>query len=56
MVLIIDERLSPAKWLLGRVIEVHAGSDGLVRVASVRTAKTVFKRPIVKLCPLPVSS
>ncbi|EZA60058.1 hypothetical protein X777_15544, partial [Ooceraea biroi] len=53
LVLLIDDRLPPSKWLLGRIIQTYAGADGLIRVATVRTADSVFKRPIVKLCPLP---
>lgn len=56
LVLLIDERLPPAKWLLGRVTETHAGQDSLIRVVTVRTATSTVKRPIVKLCPLPIST
>ncbi|XP_018370875.1 PREDICTED: uncharacterized protein LOC108766210 [Trachymyrmex cornetzi] len=56
MVLIIDERYPPAKWPLGRVTEVHPGKDGLIRVATIKTQSTVLKRPIVKLCLLPVQA
>jgi len=56
LVLIADERLPPARWPLARVVDLHPGIDGLVRVASVRTATgTIFKRPVVKLCLLPVA-
>ncbi|UYV72479.1 hypothetical protein LAZ67_9003311 [Cordylochernes scorpioides] len=27
----------PAKWMMGRVVEVHRGKDGLVQVVSIRT-------------------
>ncbi|XP_011169949.1 uncharacterized protein LOC105202952 [Solenopsis invicta] len=53
-VLIRDERYPPAKWPLGRVLETHAGADGLIHVVTVRTATSIFKRPIAKLCPLPI--
>lgn len=56
LALLIDERLPPSKWLLGRVVRTHTGADGLVRVVTIRTATTEFKRPITKLCPLPISS
>ncbi|KAI8119872.1 hypothetical protein CVS40_8789 [Lucilia cuprina] len=51
-----DENLPPACWKLGRVIETHAGSDGLVRdfyMATIKTETSTFKRPITKLYPLP---
>lgn len=55
LVLVVDERYPPSKWPLGRVIDVHPGPDGHVRVVTVRTQVSVFKRPIVKLCPLPIN-
>ena len=56
LVLITDERYPPTKWPLGRILEVHPGSDGQIRVATVKTALSTFKRPIVKLCLLPIES
>ncbi|XP_055906553.1 uncharacterized protein LOC129941828 [Eupeodes corollae] len=54
LVLVVDERLPPSKWPLARVISTHPGADGLVRVVTVKTQSTTLKRPIVKLCLLPV--
>ncbi|XP_076549167.1 uncharacterized protein LOC143306370 [Osmia lignaria lignaria] len=56
LVLMRDERYPPAKWHLGRVIEVHPGSDGLVRVVTVKTATNTFRRHIARLCPLILES
>ncbi|CAG7823797.1 unnamed protein product, partial [Allacma fusca] len=56
MVIIKDDRLPPQEWRLGRIIEVHTGPDGLVRVVTVRTAEGTYKRPVVKLCKLPMDS
>ncbi|XP_018397720.1 PREDICTED: uncharacterized protein LOC108775764 [Cyphomyrmex costatus] len=53
LVLVKDEQRPPTKWPLARIIDVHPGSDGLIRVATVKTATSTFKRPIVKLCLLP---
>ncbi|XP_011863852.1 PREDICTED: uncharacterized protein LOC105559823 [Vollenhovia emeryi] len=53
MVLLRNPLLPPCKWELGRVTRCHPGPDGLVRVVSVKTAQSEFKRPIVKLCVLP---
>lgn len=53
MVLIVNEQCSPLKWNLGRVTQLHPGVDGTCRVVTVRTATGEFKRPVVKLCPLP---
>lgn len=54
LVIIKDERMPPLKWKLGRVLAVHPGSDGLVRVATLKTEGGELKRPIVKLALLPI--
>ncbi|XP_011883953.1 PREDICTED: uncharacterized protein LOC105571092 [Vollenhovia emeryi] len=54
LVLIVDERNPPSKWPLGRIIQTHPGPDGHTRVVTVRTQSSTFKRPIVKICPLPI--
>jgi len=54
IVLVSDMKYPPSKWPLARVLEVFPGSDGLIRVVSLRTATgTIFRRPVVKICPLP---
>lgn len=55
LVLIRNDLLPPLKWPLGRVVEIHPGADDRVRVATVRTATGLLKRPVIKLCPLPIS-
>ncbi|UYV75423.1 hypothetical protein LAZ67_13000216 [Cordylochernes scorpioides] len=52
LVLIKEGHVPPAKWLMGRVVEVHPGKDGVVRVVSLRTVAGVIKRPLVKLALL----
>ncbi|KMQ88973.1 hypothetical protein RF55_11459 [Lasius niger] len=54
LVLLKNKLQPPTKWALARVTALHPGSDGLVRVVSVKTAATMLKRPISKLVPLPV--
>lgn len=54
VVIIHEDNLPPQKWLLGKIEEVEASSDGRVRVAGVRTKTGVFRRPIHKLSPLPI--
>ncbi len=49
VVMLKEERFTPTKWPLGRITTVHPGKDGYVRVATVRTAKSTYKRPVVKL-------
>lgn len=41
--------LTPTTWVLGRVVEVFPGQDGLVRVVNVKTKSGVYKRPVYKL-------
>ncbi|XP_029160332.1 uncharacterized protein LOC114932332 [Nylanderia fulva] len=56
LVLLKNPLLPPSKWELGRVTLIHPGSDGLERVVTVRTARSVLKRPITLLCRLPINS
>ena len=56
IVLVRDNNLAPGKWAMGRVLELHPGADGFVRVTTVKTQTGIIKRPVVKLIPLPVSS
>ena len=52
LVVIQDENLEAAYWRMGRVTQVHPGSDGLVRVVTLRTATGSMQRPITKVSPL----
>ena len=52
---IVKEPTPPLTWRTARVIEVHPGMDGVVRVAKIQTATgKVLTRPAVKLCPMPL--
>ena len=54
IVLILDPSLlQRGRWPLGKILTVHRGGDGLIRVATVRTRQGKFTRPITKLYPLP---
>ncbi|KAJ8892398.1 hypothetical protein PR048_004978 [Dryococelus australis] len=46
-----EDRLLPLQWQLSHVEALHPGKDGVVRVATIKTA-----RPVMKLCPLPTQS
>ncbi|XP_018368747.1 PREDICTED: uncharacterized protein LOC108764844 [Trachymyrmex cornetzi] len=54
LVLIQQKELTPMQWMLGRVLKVHTGSDGIARVATVKTVKGELDRPLAKLCILPL--
>lgn len=54
LVLVKNDILPPTQWQLARVIELHPGPDNLVRVVTIRTATSTLKRPISKLCLLPI--
>ncbi|XP_008180656.1 uncharacterized protein LOC103308665 [Acyrthosiphon pisum] len=51
---LIREPTAPLLWKLGRILQLHPGEDGIARVATVQTATGILKRPVVKLCPLPI--
>ncbi|XP_055622043.1 uncharacterized protein LOC129773533 [Toxorhynchites rutilus septentrionalis] len=55
MVLLRDENLPPLKWSLGRIIDIHTGEDGNIRVVKVRTKDGVYVRAISKVCILPIA-
>ena len=55
LVLIAEDNMPPSHWALGRIIALHPGADGHVRVATIRTQCNEVKRAITKLCPLPKS-
>ncbi|KOB76793.1 hypothetical protein OBRU01_05243 [Operophtera brumata] len=54
MVTIHDDNYSSGRFPVGRVIEVHKGNDGFVRVVSLKTKNGIIKRPIIKLSILPI--
>ncbi|CAG9128513.1 unnamed protein product [Plutella xylostella] len=56
VVIIHDANLPPGKWAMGRVVELHPGSDGLVRVVTLKTKNGYMKRPSVKLSVLPTNN
>lgn len=54
LVIIKDSNLPPNKWLLGRIIMTYPGSDQLTRVMDIKTKNGILKRPISKVCKLPI--
>ncbi|CAK1597961.1 unnamed protein product [Parnassius mnemosyne] len=55
LVVVKEDNLPPLKWKLGRVVAIHPGADGIVRVADIRTSTGIIKRAFNRICPLPVS-
>lgn len=53
LVLLIEDNVPPLRWPLGRVITVHPGADGHIRVVTVKTQTGCFKRAVRRTCPLP---
>lgn len=53
LVVVKEDNLPPLKWKLGRIVAIHPGSDGIVRVADIRTSGGVIRRAFSKICPLP---
>lgn len=54
VVLVKEDDLPPAKWLYGLIVAKHPGQDGITRVVSLKCKDKVIKRPVSKLCCLPI--
>lgn len=54
LVLMMQPNVGPMQWLIGRVEEIHPGDDGIVRAATVKTARGTLVRPLMKLAVLPI--
>ncbi|XP_055623288.1 uncharacterized protein LOC129766713 [Toxorhynchites rutilus septentrionalis] len=52
-VLVQEDGKSSVSWPLARIEQIHPGADGVVRVATLRTASGTYKRPISRFFPLP---
>ena len=53
VVVIRHDNLPPLRWPVGIITEIFPGADGVTRVAMVKTKDGLYKRPVVRLCPLP---
>ncbi|CAG4981781.1 unnamed protein product [Parnassius apollo] len=54
VVVLTKENTPPLHWPLGIVEEVFPGSDGVIRIARVKTTVGSYLRPVIRLCPLPL--
>ena len=52
LVILKEDGTIPTNWPLARVTQVYPGKDGLVRVATVKTTKGTYKRPVSKIALL----
>jgi hypothetical protein len=56
IVLIKQDNLPPGKWLMGRIMLKHPGSDGVTRVYTLKCGDHITQRSTNKLCPLPIDT
>ena len=56
VILMISPDSPHAHRPLARVLKVYTGKDGFIRSAKVKVGAKEYVRPIVKLCPLELSS
>lgn len=54
LVIIKEDNVPPMQWHLGRVMELHSGKDNICRTVTVKTTCGEYKRPVTKLCALPI--
>jgi len=55
LVLVREDNTPPLHWPTGRVQDVHPGDDNVVRAATIRTSKGLFKRAVNRLCLFPLN-
>ncbi|CAK1597725.1 unnamed protein product [Parnassius mnemosyne] len=53
LVLVKERALPPLMWSLGRVMQLYPGSDGVSRVAELKTRRGTIRRAFNNICPLP---
>lgn len=53
LVILKEDNLPPLQWKLARVTRLYHGTDGVSRVAEVRTTKGLVTRCLNRMCPLP---
>ncbi|XP_045541438.1 uncharacterized protein LOC123722924 [Papilio machaon] len=55
IVLVKENGLPPARWLLGRVVTKYPGDDQITRVVALKCNGSIIKRPTSNLIVLPVA-
>lgn len=56
MVVLREDNLPPLKWSLGRIEVMHPGTDGIIRVVTIKTPKGSVRRAVTKICVLPMNN
>lgn len=54
LVFVRDDYLPPGQWMIGRVLELFPGKDGLIRNVRIKTRKGEYDRSITRCCVLPL--
>jgi len=54
LIIVKEDNMSPAKWKMALITNVHPGSDGRTRVVTIHLANGNEVRPVAQLCRLPV--
>ncbi|XP_030750245.1 uncharacterized protein LOC115878029 [Sitophilus oryzae] len=54
LIVLKDDHSHPLQWKLGRIVLLHPGSDGIARVATIKTSSGTVKRSFAKFCVLPI--
>ena len=54
VVLVHEDTLIATRWTLARLVQVHPGAHGRVKVVTIRTASGTYNRPVVSLALLPL--
>lgn len=52
LVIMKEDNSPPLHWPMGRIVAIHPGEDGIVRVVTVKTINGIYKRSVKKLAPL----
>lgn len=56
LVVIRNDNAPPLQWELGRIVDLHPGTDNIVRVVSIKTQRGILKRAVANICVLPIDS
>jgi hypothetical protein len=54
LVIIYEDNLPSHKWSMGRVLEIHPGTDKRVRAVTLKTQNGTTSRAINRVAPLPL--